>query len=210
MKIPLRLSLEEKVDPSRAALLVIDVQNDFCSPEGYWGKVKNDGSAVAEMMPRLHKLIAAARAAGTLVIFVQAIYDDHYLSNPWRERNVRRKLEVGRCLTGTWGADFFEVNPIEGDLVVIKHRYSAFIGTELDIILNSRGIETVVLAGVATNICVESTARDGFMLDYYVVAVGDCAAAKTPAAHEASLASIADGFGIVAKADEVIAAWAKR
>jgi ureidoacrylate peracid hydrolase len=209
MKLPLRLTLEEKVDPSRSCLLVIDMQNDFCSPDGYWGQVGNDRSELVAMMPRLHALISSARAAGTLVIFVKAIYDNHYLSAPWLERNVRRKLEFSRCQAGTWGADFFEVKPEPNDLVVVKHRYSAFIGTELDVILNAHGIETIVLAGVATNICVESTARDGFMLDYYVVVVDDCTAAKTVAAHEASLASINDGFGVVSTGEGVMEAWAR-
>jgi ureidoacrylate peracid hydrolase len=206
----LRSTLAEKVEPARACLLVIDVQNDFCSPEGYWGKVANDRSAVIAMMPRLHKLIDAARGAGTLVVFVQAIYDDHFLSAPWRERNVRRKLEVPRCLSGSWGADFYEVKPRTGDLVVQKHRYSAFIDTELDMILKARGVETLIMTGVATNLCVETTARDCFMKDYYIVFASDCTAAKSAAAHEATLHNIRESFGVVASAQEIIEAWQPR
>lgn len=207
MSAPLRLTLADKVAPARACLLIIDVQNDFCSPDGYWGQVANDRSAVIAMMPRLHKLIDAARAAGTLVVFVQAIYDEHFLSAPWRERNVRRKLEVARCLSGSWGADFYEVKPRPTDIVIQKHRYSAFIDTELDMILRVRGVETLIMTGVATNVCVETTARDGFMKDYYIVFASDCTAAKSAAAQEATLHNIRENFGVVASAEEIIAAW---
>jgi ureidoacrylate peracid hydrolase len=207
MAAPVRLTLADKLEPARAALLVVDVQNDFCSPDGYFGRIGNDLSAVAAMMPRLHALIDAARAAGALVVFVQAIYDEHVLSAPWRERNVRCDLEVPRCLTGSWGADFHEVKPQPGDVVVQKHRYSAFIDTPLDMILRARGVETLVVTGVASNVCVESTARDGFMKDYYIVFPADASATTSKAAHEATLQNIRDYFGVVVYAADVVAAW---
>jgi ureidoacrylate peracid hydrolase len=207
MQPPVRLSLADKLVPTRACLLVVDVQNDFCSPDGYFARVGNDVSAVAAMMERLHALIDAARAAGALVVFVQAIYDEHVLSAPWRERNIRRNLEVPRCITGSWGAELYEVKPQPGDVVVRKHRYSAFVDTELDMILRARGIETLVMTGVASNVCVESTARDGFMKDYYIVFTSDASATTSPAVHEATLQNVRDYFGVVASAAEVIATW---
>ena len=111
------------------------------------------------------------------------------------------------CLEGSWGAEFYRVEPEAGEPVVIKHRYSAFVDTDLELILRSRGIKTLVLCGVASNVCVESTARDGYMRDYYIVLVDDCSAAYDPAKHAATLSNIAHHFGVVVTADEVIDAW---
>ncbi|MFC2018953.1 cysteine hydrolase family protein, partial [Chloroflexota bacterium] len=88
-----------------------------------------------------------------------------------------------------------------------KHRYSAFIDTDLDLILRSQGIKTVIMTGVATNVCVESTARDASMKDYYVVFVKDCAASFTMRDHNATLRTMGTLFGTVASSQEVMGAW---
>jgi ureidoacrylate peracid hydrolase len=200
-------SLERKVAPGNAALIVVDVQNDFCAEEGVFGKTGNDLSMVREMLPRLKLLIEGARSAGVPVIFVQAIYDPVYLPAVWYERNARLNFEVPRCLSNSWGADFYEVAPLKGETVVRKHRYSAFVDTNLDLILRSRQIQTVIVTGVATNICVESTSRDAFMRDYYVALVDDGSAAYSREQHQAALTNIAIGFGVVTTVDEVLDAW---
>jgi ureidoacrylate peracid hydrolase len=209
MDVPVRRTLDDKLEPSRCCLLVVDVQNDFCARDGFFGRIGNDLSAVPGMMARLHPLIDAARTAGALVIFVQAIYDERFLSRPWKDRNHRQGMALPRCLSGSWGADFYEIKPQPGDLVVQKHRYSAFIETELETILRARGIETLVTTGIASNVCVESTARDGFMKDYYIVFPEDASATTSAEAHEATLRNIRDYFGVVVPAAEVIGTWSR-
>jgi ureidoacrylate peracid hydrolase len=200
-------TLDEKVAPENAAVLVVDVQNDFCADQGVFGKTGNDLSMVQAMVPTLSHLIDGAREAGVPVIFIQAIYDPVYLPPVWYERNRRLDFEVPRCLSGSWGADFYEVAPEAGETVVVKHRYSAFVGTELDLILRSRGIQSVIMTGVATNICVESTARDAFMRNYYVVLVDDAAATYRQQHHEGTLSNITLGFGVVTRASEILRIW---
>ncbi|MDB5842343.1 MAG: Isochorismatase hydrolase [Herminiimonas sp.] len=200
-------TLGDKVAPENAALVVVDVQNEFCADDGVFGKAGNDLSMVQEMLPNLQRLIEGARAAGVPVIFVQAIYDPQYLPPAWHERNARIGFETPRCLSGTWGADFYKVAPMPGEAVVRKHRYSAFVDTELDLILRSQQIRTVIVAGVATNICVESTARDAFMKDYYVVFMDDASATYKKEAHEAAVANVALAFGTAATVGEVLDAW---
>jgi ureidoacrylate peracid hydrolase len=103
----------------------------------------------------------------------------------------------------------YGVAPEPGDPLVTKHRYSAFINTDLDLILRAQGIKSLILTGVATNGCVESTARDGFMLDYYVVFVDDCSATSAgPGPHAGTLANIGRGFGEVVKAADLMSMWA--
>ena len=201
-------TFSEKVNPANTALLVVDVQNDFCDPDGVFGSAGNDLSMVQAVMPNILTLIDSARAAGVTVIFVQAIYDAIYLPPAWHERNVRLGFETPRCLQGTWGADFYQVKPQPSELVLQKHRYSAFVDTELDAVLRGLGIQTVVALGVATNLCVESTARDAFMKGYYVALVDNASATYRKEQHDAALANIALGFGVVTTVEELREAWA--
>jgi ureidoacrylate peracid hydrolase len=134
-----------------------------------------------------------------------------------RERNLRRGLSKTRCTTGAWGTELFYVSPIEGEPVVTKHRYSAFQGTDLHIILRAWGIRTLIMTGVTTNVCVESTSREGYFLDHYIVLVGDCAATTnedrkdltSEEIHRWTLTNIELTFGVVVNSSDVIAAWKK-
>jgi ureidoacrylate peracid hydrolase len=200
-------TLAQKAAPGRAALLVIDVQNDFCADGGFFHQAGADVAAARQAVPPLAGLLDAARAAGLLVVFVQAIYDDEYLSPAMRERNQRRGLPMPRCLTGSWGADFFEVRPAPDEPVVVKHRYSAMQGTGLHALLRARGIESLLLTGVATDTCVESTGRDAYFMDYYVTLVADCCGAASPADHDGALRRFDRDYGAVCTAADLIAIW---
>jgi ureidoacrylate peracid hydrolase len=204
----LLISLAQKAAPRRAALVVIDVQNDFAADEGFFGRIGADVRSIrTTVIPPLVSLIEHARAAGVLVIFVQAIYDDQYLSAPMRERNRRRTVEMPRCITGTWGADFHAVRPAPGEPVVIKHRYSAMMNTGLDALLKQRGIESLLLTGIATDTCVESTGRDAYFMDYYVTLVADCCGAFNATDHQGALARFDRDYGAIVNADDLVAEW---
>ena len=112
------------------------------------------------------------------------------------------------CEEGTWGAEFYAgLQPQNGDIVITKHRYSAFLGTDLDMILRSRGIRSLLISGVGTNVCVESTLRDGYMRDYYIVLLEDCVGATNQALHQATLQNVTLHFGSVSNSKEVIKLW---
>jgi ureidoacrylate peracid hydrolase len=204
----LLLALADKVDPRSCALLVIDVQNDFAADGGFFDKVGADLKPLQQdRVPALLELIASAREAGVLVIFVQAIYDPKDLSEPMRERNARLKMELPRCLTGSWGADFYRVKPQPGEPVVIKHRYSAMINTELPGLLRERGIRSLLLTGVATDTCVESSGRDAYFMDYYVTIVADCCGAASEEDHRGALKRFNRDYGQVVVSRDVIDIW---
>jgi ureidoacrylate peracid hydrolase len=204
---PLLSTLEQKVRPAHVALLVVDVQNDFVADDGYFAQVGADVKTIQRSIPRLLTLIDRAREAGVLVVFIQAIYDPEFVSGPMRERNIRAKREMPRCLTGSWGAEFYAVRPRPGEPVVIKHRYSAMINTELDRLLKQHGIRSLLLTGVSTDTCVESTARDAYFMDYYVTLVADCCAGATERDHAVALERFERDYGAVVTAAEVITAW---
>ena len=204
---PLFRTLAEKVDPKHTALVVVDVQNDFCAGGGFFDNAGWDLSMIQAMAPRLDSFIPQAREAGVTTVFVQAIYDQPYLSPAWIEKRTKRSSRKGLCLSGTWGADFYVVKPQPEDVVVTKHRFSAFVGSNLDLVLRSKGIRTVLATGVATNVCVESTARDACQLDYSVVLLEDCCATNNEQAHIATLQNVERYFGEVRSSEEVAAAW---
>ena len=204
-------TLAQKADPACAGLLVIDVQNDFAADGGFFDQIGADvGSIQATVIPSLIRLVDRARAAGTLVVFVQAIYDPKDLSPPMRERNRRRQVEMPRCLTGSWGADFHGVRPAPGEPVVIKHRYSAMHKTELDAILKRRGIRSLLLSGISTDTCVESTGRDAYFMDYYVTLVADCCGAFDESDHLGAIKRFDRDYGAVVTSDDLIDTWERR
>jgi ureidoacrylate peracid hydrolase len=123
------------------------------------------------------------------------------------ERHARTGLGIEHCQTGTWGAEFFRVAPRDDELVFTKHRYSAFKDTELNALLRAQQVENLIVAGITSNVCVESTARDAYMMDYHVVFLSDGSATYDANAHEATLANIRRAFGIVASTAEITAAW---
>ncbi|MCH7570804.1 MAG: cysteine hydrolase [Deltaproteobacteria bacterium] len=200
-------TLQEKCDIALACLIVVDVQNDFCSPEGAAAKGGNNVTAAKEMVPRLLHLIEEARKVDLPIVYIQTTHSEWTDSPSWLYRRPDgRKPET--CRQGSWGAEFYDgISPQPHERIVIKHRYSAFINTDLNTVLKARGVESVLVTGVATNVCVETTARDAFMYDYYVTMVDDCAAAYDSQMHEATLQNIRKHFGTVASSQEIISTW---
>lgn len=197
----------ERVHPGSTALLVVDVQNDFAAPGGWFDRNGQDLKYMHQAIDRLESFLGAARATGVPIVFVQAIYDEKWLSSPMLERHRLTGLDTRHCMEGTWGADFFQIGPEPGEEVIIKHRYSAFFNTGLDSLLRARGIVNVIVAGITTNVCVESTAREAYMRDYHVVTVEDCSATYSAEAHEASLQNLRRAFGRVVSARAIEERW---
>jgi nicotinamidase-related amidase len=225
-------SLEARIDPRHAALVLIDVQNDFCDSRGAAGRTGDAIEMVRLAVGRIKDLLAAAREAGTTVIHVRAEYGALYrgIGSPYRFPAAGvmdtavwtasaadlasgasfGENEVEVCLPGSWGAQFVDgIVPQPGEPVVTKHRFSAFVDTGLELMLRARGIKTVILAGVTTNCCVESTAREAAMKDYYLVVAEDCVAVKDKlrSLHDASLESMRLYVGQVRPAAELIGIW---
>ena len=207
-------TLAEKVQAQHCAILIVDVQNDFCCEGGAMHREGRDLSLVKAMVPRLAALVDAARAAHVPCVWIRNVYNtgpNWYLSEVWLEQAQRRRrgayLSIPVCEPNHWNGDFFQIMPLPDEVIVTKHRYGAFESSDLDLVLRSRGIRTVVMTGVATNVCVETTARQAFLRDYYVVFTSDCTATYSQAEHDATLHNIDAFFGAVVGADEVRACW---
>jgi len=194
------------LNPEKTALIVVDVQNDFCHEQGAFGRMGIPMERIEAAVGRLESFIEEVRRAGVSVIFVRTEHRDSTNSPTWLTRRITLGGErVLPCTEGTWGAEFCRVKPAAGDPVVIKHRYSGFADTDLHLILRSHGITHVLVSGVATNVCVESTARDAFQKDFDVMLVEDCCGAQTVEEHQAALVNIRKFFGEVLRTSDVLA-----
>ena len=200
-------TLKERCDPRYAALIVVDVQNDFVSPEGSAGKRGDDVGPAMAMIPNLTGLIDQARRVGLTIIYIRTTHSDWTDTASWVYR-TSQKSGLSTCREGSWGAEFYDgIGPLPTERVVIKHRYSAFINTDLNTVLKARGIQSVLVCGVATNVCVETTARDGYMYDYYVTMIDDCSAAYDAKLHMSTLENIRRHFGLVASSNQIVETW---
>jgi ureidoacrylate peracid hydrolase len=207
------------IDASKAAVVVVDMQNAFASKGGMLDIAGVDISGAAPVVRRIAGVLERARACGIPVVQLQMGYkpDQSNSGGPhspnWHKElaltlmNRRPELK-GKLLTeGTWDFEVVEeLKPQASDLVVVKTRYSGFAGTPLDSMLRTRGIRYLFFAGIATNVCVESTLRDAYFLDYWPILLSDGAMPAGPAtAHEATLFNVESFFGWTLKADDFLA-----
>ncbi len=202
--------------PDQSALIVVDMQNAYASPGGYLDLAGFDISGAAPAITQIAEAIAIARAAGMPIVFFQNGWDPAYQeaggpgspnwhkSNALKTMRARPELEGKLLAKGGWDYALVDaLQPLPGDIVITKPRYSAFYNTNLDSTLRARGIRTLVFTGIATNVCVESTLRDGFFLEYFGVVLHDAThAAGPPAMQEASLYNIQTFFGWVSSVAE--------
>ncbi len=191
--------LAATVAPAHTALLVIDVQNDFCKD-----------AARKAMIPNIRRVLDAARASGVTVIYVQNTVLPGGMSDAPADLVRRRKLGINTEVTidGSLGHRFVdELAPLAGDPVIRKHRLSALTGTTLDTVLRSRDIRTIVCTGTATHGCVINTAYAAVALNYYVVVVEDCVASWRADLHEAALFLMRNTINYVAPSDALLSAW---
>lgn len=180
---------------SASALLVIDMQRFFLT-EGS----KTFCKAGLEIVPNIKRLLHAFRENQIPVIFTRHCHHpsgiDAGIMGWWWE---------GRCIEGTPESEVIEeLAPLAHEKQVLKHRYSAFFDTDLQTILRVMKVEDLVITGIMTNLCCETTARDAYMRDFRVFFLADATATLTEEMHLASLMNLALGFAYVTTTDEII------
>jgi ureidoacrylate peracid hydrolase len=200
--------LKDWIKPERTALLLIDMQLDFAAPEGGLGKDGMHMGAPQAAVREASSLADAARRAGVACVFVRLITRDQDETAFLREWKKRRGADgPPLCREGTQGAEFVGPQPQSGEMVFSKKRYNAFIGTGLDAALRGEGIDTLVVAGLTTECCIDSSVRDAFERDYHVFVVEDATACYEPELHAAAIRALALNCARIARAAEVRDAW---
>ena len=193
-----------------AALLVVDMQNGFCHRDGSFAQLGLDIRMLTSAIDGCRRLAAAAREADIPVIFTRYVYRPDYRDGGVLVHELLPAIaEVGSLVAGTWDAEIVdELRPEASDFVVDKNRYSAFYGTGLEPILTSLGATSLVVCGVTTNMCVETSARDAMQRDYRVFVVRDATGEVDQERHDHALYTLNFGFGRVVAVDDVRNAWA--
>ncbi|HRD46261.1 MAG TPA: pyrimidine utilization protein B [Caulobacter sp.] len=199
------------VEVSRTAVIVIDMQNAYASPGGYLDLAGFDISGAAKVIANTKAVLEVARTAGMPVIYFQNGWDADYVeaggpgspnfhkSNALKTMRARPELQGKLLARGTWDYELVEeLKPQPGDIVLHKTRYSGFFNSQLDSTLRSRNIRNIVVVGIATNVCVESTLRDGFFLEYFGIVLEDATHQAGPEfVQQAALYNIEKFFGWV-------------
>ena len=200
----------------KTAVIVIDMQNAYASPGGYLDLAGFDISGAAAVIDKIKGVLDVARGAGMTVIYFQNGWDSDYVeaggpgSPNWHKSNalktMRAKPELqGKLLArGGWDYELVDdLKPQPGDIQLHKTRYSGFFNSQLDSVLRSRGIRHLVFVGIATNVCVESTLRDGFFLEYFGTVLEDATHQAGPDfVQKATLYNIETFFGWVSTATD--------
>ena len=196
------------------ALIIVDMQNDFLHPKGFvprhagsigipqasFDLLRSPTAAIKKLADHFH---GAARP----VVYVYTAWETDYSDVAIPLKNMRDTAQrEGALVRDSWGAAVIdELTPREGSVLVMKKSYGGFFQTPLDRVLRNRGVTTLFLTGVATNFCVETTAREAVAYGYEIAVVSDATATYDPEGHQASLKVLATGFGDVLTTDEVIA-----
>jgi nicotinamidase-related amidase len=180
---------------TKTALMVVDMQKFFLDPKS--PTFTCGGIAI---LPNLKKLIAAFRKAGRPVIYTKHVHHPDKL-----DAGIMGWWWEGMCIEGSPESEIHdEIAPLLNEKIILKHRYSAFYNTDLETILRCQKIEDIVIAGIMTNMCCESTARDAYYRDYRVFFMADATGSINEEMHLASLLNLAFGFAYVTTADKII------
>ncbi len=203
-----------QMDLSRTAIIIVDMQNTFCKKGGGFDLGGRDISLIPATYEPINRIAEAARAKKVKVVYIvhRLTADAREVGPLTRFRNpAMRKDAPNRdrgILEGTWGTEIIdELKPAEGEMVIVKRRFSAFAGTELDMMLKTFDIRYLIFTGVATNICVESSLRDATHLQYLPIIVSDGVAASPPERQESTLANVREIFGWVTTSQDVVKAF---
>jgi nicotinamidase-related amidase len=199
------------IDPARTALFAIDFQRDFCAPDGFSAKVGSDMSTMEPAIDAALDVISAARKAGLRLVFMRVITRNETDPAVLKRLMERRGRSGGQalCRAGTPGADYYRVKPEPGDIEIEKIRFDSFIETDLDEQLRANGIDTLIVTGVSTDCCVDSTSRSAFQRDYDVFVVADACAAGSSHMHNGALSAMERHVALLVKSDAVVEALAK-
>ncbi|OGO35972.1 MAG: hypothetical protein A2147_00375 [Chloroflexi bacterium RBG_16_57_8] len=202
-----------EIDLRRTAVIIVDMQNTFCKKGGGFDLGGRDISLIPAIYGPIGRIADGARTKKVKVVYiVHRLTADGREVGPlsrFRTPALRRpEMRDRGILEGTWGTEIIgELKPAPDEMVIVKRRFSAFAGTELDMMLKTFDIRYLIFTGVATNICVESSLRDASHLQYLPIIVSDGVAASPPERQESTLANVREVFGWVATSDNVLKAF---
>ena len=206
-------TLDEQIDPEHTALIIIDPQKDFCASDGAAARLMGwDVSRIQSAVQRLNLFIQKARGTRLMIVWTRSLVAADKARPSYRARSLISEAtarDIAIVKEGSDGADWYSgvTKPLPDEYLVTKWHYDAFEDTNLDLVLSSRGIKTLLVTGFTANVCVETTARHGYIKGYYIVLVSDCTDAPTQREYESTVSNIKNYFGKVATSAEIVKVW---
>ena len=201
--------MEMELSKERTALVVIDMQRAFLEDEGSLAKAGIDITGLKAALEPCQRLLASARQAGVPVIHTRYVYRSDYADGGILVNYIMPQLrEVDSLASGTPDIEIVdELAPVDGETVIDKNRPSAFYATNIEPLLNGFGVDSLVVCGVTTNICVETTVRDASQRDYKVFVPKDATGELEQLRYDGALAGMAWVFAKIVDTDDVISVW---
>ncbi len=203
------MELIDLVNPKNTVVLVVDIQNDYCSERGALGKIGLNMHPVQAIIPQIETFLNIARKYKLPVIWIRAIEDPRYL-----KKNMAFKIQsapdpINIATPGTWGFEYYKIHPLRGEPQVIKKGYDAFSSSKLRMLLRLRRIKNVIILGVYTAVCVDTTVRSAHRIGYHVVVPKDLVSMPKERLnlHEAALINMDIIFAHLMTSKEISAIW---
>ena len=180
-----------ELTPSRTAVIAVHMQHDIISADGGFGGFFAAQAAERDVIGQAAKLLDAARRSGAAVVYTRVAWQPGYPDLVVNSPLLGMVAQFGALVEGSAKAEIVpQLTPQDGNVVLTHQRVGGFSASQLDVILRSRGVDTLLFAGVATNASVESTARQASDLGYRTIIVADACSAADPGAHDAAIASL--------------------
>ena len=190
--------------PGKSALVLIDLQNDFLHPDGWYATSGVDVTHMRRVIEPTRSLVAAARRKGVPLVWTRHGFRDEHDAGSFFQ--LRPFLRDGGLRLGTWGFDLYDGVGFEADdWLVEKNRLSAFYNTKLELVLRGLGAETVLVGGVLTNQCVAATSKDASFRDFKPIVVAECTGTTLPHLHDPALEMMRVGWAEVRSLPEALA-----
>jgi ureidoacrylate peracid hydrolase len=205
----------DPVDPKKAALLVIDMQNGFCDPHGGLSKAGVDVSAMTSVVPNVRRLVETCRELGLPIMWSlqQHLLEDTTQKTRRVPSHIQKRKVTPPTPRGSWDAELvpsLKEVAAATDYYIVKHRFSMFYSTTLESLLRMLGVTHLIVCGVATNVCVESTVRDAYFRDFDITVIDDCVAGTMMDLHEATLKNVQIYLGELVSLDEFVESHRER
>ncbi len=202
-------TLEELINPAHTALVVVDVQNDFCHSDGHFAKHGKNITTTQATLESTIAFVNHAQNLGIQVYFLQQLTLPNGASDSpaWLRFKCRDGKSSEYTLKGSWGAELIDgLEKGPKDVLIEKFRPDGFVGTSLNLLLKANGIQTTIILGTTTEGCVESTVRGASYHDYYVVVVKDLVSSPNAVQHEGSM-NLFQARYVMANSQDILGTW---
>ena len=186
----------------KTAILIVDIQNDFCDERGAFAKMGLNIKNIQKMTPKLINFIEKARKANLKIIYSKQIESDEV--SPENLKAIFKQEIIPVCSPNSWGSEFYKINPNSKEIIIEKYTYDVFSNPKLENILRENKIKDLIICGVTTDLCIDSTVRSAFTKGYNIIIPKDLIATVNQKIQKPFLKTFGEFLGTVIKSKDLI------